>query len=436
MFWLLLFIYIIVLLVPFYHKRGRIDWFTPWTIYSVLLFVNTVPFLIVTHGSKEMVTEPVITLLGSRYDNVILMYIMHQTLFNIFYYISYRNLQFSKIKTSIYSYEPKTKTLLRVYIILMSLSLIYILYFINSVGGLDGLLLIYNDREALQEDRSIGFVFINFATYLAGAFHIKYLSTNGFSRIQLLINIVVAMVILSSQGGRSPFVLYLINIAVCYNYFVKKINLLSIRYIPVYFFVLFFIVGVFLLRTQGTDDLAANVILENLSVFITGNSYVDIQALIIDHFDHNTFWGGESYKGILGMLIPRSFYPSKMPIDEGVFIHEMIYDYRNVLNCKDFYTSYPPASLGAMYANFGYLGIILGGFILGAIHKYAFTLFSKSKSVFIVFIYVFLVVKFQLTVFYIAHFTYNIILLTFFYSIIKFFSRTTSGRKSYSKVTV
>ena len=431
MFWLLFLVYTLILFIPFY-KRRTIDWFSPWVMYSVLLFVNTIPFLIISHYNKEIVTEPVLGIVKSNYDSLILKFLVNQSLLNIVYYLSYSNCRFKKARNAFFSLEMKTKGLRISYLFLSLLAIIYTFYFISSVGGLEGLLLIFNDREALQGDRTLWFVLINFAVYLAGAFHIKYMSIKGFSGIQLFVNIVIALIVLSSQGGRSPFILYLINIAVCYNYFIKRINLLSVKYVPVYLLIVVFIVGVFLLRTQGSDDITIHTLLDNLSIFISGSSYVDIQVLIINFFDNNDFWYGESYRGILGMLIPKSLYPGKMPIDEGVYIHEMIYNYRDVLSCKDFYTSYPPATLGAMYSNFGYFGIVVGGWLLGIIHKYAYTLFSNSKNVFIVFIYVFLVVKFQLTVFYIAHFTYNIIMLTFFYTIIKFFSSFSINKKRVS----
>lgn len=435
MFWLLFVFYVLIIIIPF-CKRGKKDWFSPWVMYSVLMIVNTVPFLLISHYNKEIVTGPVLEVIKSNYDSVILKFIINQSLFNIVYFFSYNRFKFKCARIGFFNLEMKARQHWAVCVCLSLCSLLYTFYFISSVGGIDGLLLIYNDREALQGDRTLWFVLINFAVYLAGAFHVKYMSIKGFSGIQLFINIIIALIVLSSQGGRSPFVLYLINIAVCYNYFIKRINLLSLKYVPIYLGVVGFIIGIFLLRTQGLDDITVYALVDNLSVFLSGSSYVDIQALIINFFEKNEFWYGESYRGLLGILIPKSLYPDKMPIDEGVYIHEMIYNYKDVLGCKDFYTSYPPATLGAMYSNFGYVGIVFGGFLLGLIHKYAYSLFLNTKNVFIVFIYVFLVVKFQLTVFYIAHFTYNIILLTFFYSIIKFFSRTTSRRKSYSKVIV
>ncbi len=399
------------------------------------MIINTVPFLLISHYNKEICTEPVLAVLKSNYDSVILHFIINQTLLNLVYFYSYNRFSLKNANISFFSLEMFPRGLRVVYLLLFLLAILFTFYFISSVGGIEGLLSIYNDREALQGDRTLWFVLINFAVYLAGAFHVKYMSIKGFSGIKLVINIVVALIVLSSQGGRSPFVLYLINIAVCYNYFIERINLFSFKYVPIYIGVVGFIIGIFLLRTQGADDITVYALVDNLAVFLSGSSYVDIQALIINFFEKNDFWYGESYKGILGMLIPKALYPGKMPIDEGVYIHEMIYNYSNVLTCKDFYVSYPPSTLGALFSNFGYVGIFVGGFLLGIIHKFAYSSFLKSKNAFIVFIYVFLVVKFQLTVFYIAHFTYNIILLSFFYIIIRFFARPRNRKKLSVKVT-
>lgn len=421
MFWILLILYIVTLLIPFFYRR-EFDLFSPWRIYSILLFVNTIPFLMISHYTKDVVTYPVLNVVGTHYDNVIQVYIFNQSLFNIFYYFGFRRSHFKKIP-QIFNMKIGTNYLMGLYIVLASFSLLYTIYFIQSVGGIEGLLLLFNDRAQIYEERTIWFMIVNFSIYLAGTFHIIYISRRGGNLFQLLANIVIAMIVLVSQGGRSPFILYLINITICYNYFIKKINIFSFKYIPIYTFVVAFVIIIFLVRTKGTDDMTETTIIDNLNVFISGNSYVDIQALIINFFDKNSYWGGESYKSLSGMFIPRSLYPDKMAIDEGVYVHEMIYNYKDVLKCKDFTSSYPPSTLGIMYANFGYLGIVFGGFLLGVIHKYAYNLFTKLQNVFVVNIYVFLIIKFQLTTFYIVNFIYNIILLMVFYYIIYFFSR-------------
>ncbi|MGQ7148454.1 hypothetical protein ACUOA8_59935, partial [Escherichia sp. SS-MK2] len=70
--------------------------------------------------------------------------------------------------------------------------------------------------------------------------------------------------------------------------------------------------------------------------------------------------------------LPRSIYPEKPPVDDGMYIRTIAEGY-NVTPSRPvqelYASSWPPETLGSMYANFWIPGVVFGMYILGIIYK-------------------------------------------------------------------
>ena len=92
-------------------------------------------------------------------------------------------------------------------------------------------------------------------------------------------------------------------------------------------------------------------------------------AVIIDHtMENKSYLYGETFLKFLYAPIPRILWPEKPNIRIGPYVAQNILGYYNSSGA-------PPGGVAELYLNFGWAGIILGSFILGAlmalIHKNA-----------------------------------------------------------------
>ncbi|KAA6314588.1 hypothetical protein EZS27_034820, partial [termite gut metagenome] len=161
----------------------------------------------------------------------------------------------------------------------------------------------------------------------------------------------------------------------------------------------------------------------------SGNGYVNIQLYILDHFNWDNMWYGKSYVDLFYSWIPRSIFIDKPPIDEGIYIANLYlgdsFQPTTPAHSMVFY-SWPPGTMGIGYINFHIIGIVLAYFILGRIQKIIQLIFIEMNyAPFILFLYTFIVIKFQLTNFYIFS-AINYILLLIVFS---FFCKLTVRNK-------
>jgi hypothetical protein len=177
--------------------------------------------------------------------------------------------------------------------------------------------------------------------------------------------------------------------------------------------------------TDFAESNKKNVFGDNIENLISGNSYVNIQLYIIDHFNTENIWYGRSYIDLFYAWLPRSVFTDKPPVDDGMYIVNHYYGYffqpstpiRLMIQ-----TSWPPGTMGIGYINFHFIGIILAYFILGRLMKMGYLIFTKMRySPLILFFYSFLVVKFQLTNFYIFYTISYVFLLIVLSIMIKLF---------------
>ena len=185
-----------------------------------------------------------------------------------------------------------------------------------------------------------------------------------------------------------------------------------------------FVIVFQLLRFQETNDLTGVNLMSESDALFDSMAYMKTQLLIQNYFIGHDYWLGRIYSFLLYIFVPRSLFPDKPFIDDGVYIFNMTYNPSDVLATNYFYNSWPPFTCGISYANLGVLGVLIGGYILGIIHAFVYRYVkNNNESFFSAIIYTFVVIKFQLTIFYIANLSYLFIQCFIFKKIYIFFRR-------------
>lgn len=411
---IIIIIYTIVLSYPLWRKKKK-DYFEPMSLWSILTIFYSVPFLFIAFTSREISDEIVLNLCGSEYNKELCFFMFNQSLFAVIYFISYRQIKINKcINSNFWALSLSKSRCLLLCVVLYSFALLMSFLFIIKFGGLNTLIASFTNRDAIVGENQIYFSISNFFVYLASLFHLKYLSYCKKKVFGIVICLIIGLIVLSLYGGRSPFLTYLISVGIYYNYLIKKINIFSLKLLPVYIVAAIFFVMLLGLRFSNDKDMNELIRENALSVF-GGNSYVDIQVGIRHYFSNNDLWLGKTFSDFYEAFIPRSLLPDKRPVDDGVYYYFLLNGNSNVFNIRSFDNSWPPSTLGSMYANFGYIGIIIGAFVLAYIQKFFYFKFlNNSNNIIFAYIYSFVVIKFQLTFFYFANICYMLIYITAF----------------------
>lgn len=418
-------IYFLVLWIPMLAKRK--DFFMPSVLFCITMSFYTIPdiVLFLIKGETFYATTLRFKLVDIP-EIAIFNFLLTQMLFVLSYYLTF---YLSLRKRSEDKYSEELSEYSKDYNLAIALSLISILasiYFIVGFGGVDSLLESFANRNKLVRNLPIVMKITPVLMTFASALAIKSIA-GGYkhSKVLLALIIVGATLTYPIAGGRSQLVVFVISILFYYNYWIKKINLFSVRYLPLYGLLFCFIIGFHLLRFKETQELSLSLIVENSGKLFESMAYVPTQLLIQNYFKTHDFWWGAVYTFIPYIFIPRSLCPTKPNIDEGTYVFFMKTNRDNLLNSHaDVITSWPPFTMGISYANWGIIGVILGGVVLGGIHAFMYNrLFKYRLNMFYMIVYIFVVLKFQMTVFYIANLIYLLIEIYIGSRIYKFYKK-------------
>ena len=142
---------------------------------------------------------------------------------------------------------------------------------------------------------------------------------------------------------------------------------------------------------------------KNLSNVFESISFVDRDMMTYDIFATRSFWNGKSYLGLIYAWIPRSIFPDKPPVDDGVYLANLIrgFEVEPVMPYSQItlHSSSPFSSFGIMYANFGVIGIAVGAFLLAYIYYRLYRQMTvKGNDIGSVLIYGYLMLAFGLSI--------------------------------------
>ena len=254
-------------------------------------------------------------------------------------------------------------------------------------------------------------------------------------RIKLLdIALVVLAGLMVGLGGRKALIMLVIECAAVYHYVVKPIKIrqiLNFKIITICCFIFLFFTTYSKLRTPGAFEEFVNDPIEfyigknegGLTKSLAGESYVPFYVSIVDYFDSNDKWDGASFLGLMSAFIPSSFYPDKPPVDDGMYWYSIAHG-NNVnppMPTRDLDgSSWPLETFGSMYANFGFIGVIVGMFFLGYIVSYTFKkmVYSNYQFKYVIF-YIIMLFTFEISTLRIVQALLAFIILSFIQLIIK-----------------
>lgn len=219
-----------------------------------------------------------------------------------------------------------------------------------------------------------------------------YYSKTKYQRhlILWLIFTLIAFLVEISFGTRNNggFIIFLFLLI--YHYWIKPINLFSIKILALFLiFSIFFLVWGTLRNYKNPLDKLKDpitTVYDSFEYFEGGFLYriagLETKALIVSYFNISNIWLGLSYKDLITAPIPKSIYPDKPPIDDGRYLIQIMhgYDIRPSVPLDEMAkTSMPPGNwIG--YMNFHIPGLLFYYYISGIILTLFYISFLKNKK--------------------------------------------------------
>lgn len=413
--------YLIVLLYPFW-RLNKLPIYHPSKIVCILYVLYTVPFIFYSIGNERelVINKFVLFMFGNEIDSLLLQYILLQTVGIFFLYLGIFSNMFStgqKFNFILFKSRDTFKFNYRSFIFFFILSILFFSYLIFSLGGLIDVIISANLRTTFLSGSTYLVKITTTFLYISVVFLIKSLSYKKINIILLLLFYIIYFLTLSAFGGRSDFIVLLLVSFFSYSIFFKSIKIVTLKNLAIVFGVLIYVVVIPEIRVDiiNVDKTIFEIFNENIITIARGNEYVSIQLAILGLFNYENLWLGSSYIDLLYSVIPRSIFIDKPPIEEGIYIFNNIignsvtpsYPARKMT-----LVGWPPGTMGVMFANFHILGVVVGYFILGVIYNFYYLALRNSNfNIPLVFIYLFVVIKFELTNHYIFHLITILILL-------------------------
>lgn len=258
-----------------------------------------------------------------------------------------------------------------------SVGVLVYLYFVNSIGGLLFLWAHLYLRTTLTQ--GMGYVFSVYTILLtatAGMVVYALRDRPGRWRAALAVVVVLAMaVLMGSLGGRSPAVAVIVLVVLTHHYCVRRRRRLLTpltAFLGVVVVAFMAIAPLFrragsLERYSASPTLVAADALEGLAAMAPDVSGFDRVAVMINYFTPENIWWGRSYIDLLAAPIPRSMYPRKPPVDDGVYFQEILYGRRvkPSLPAREMRPTSFPMGTYVTYMNFWIPGFLLASFLVG-----------------------------------------------------------------------
>lgn len=406
-------ILLVIFIVPIIVTRIKTkDNFHPVIISSFLNIITIVPYIFIvaideTQFSRDVVSHSSFESIEKSFFNF--------TMLQILAYLSMlvglsvkkefpiiRRLPIINNKLS----DKKIKLLI---IPAIGISMLSYFIFLQQIGGISYLLNNLNLRASFTSGNGYLLSLMKLMTLSVLVLIYKYWNKKGyvfktFITMMLLLNIFME----SSMGGRKSTIFIVIFVMIVIHYSVKKIKFLKPRFLLLIGAVFIYFILVPFLRADGgvekfLDDPseAFNEITEDYTYTIRGLSYVSHYILIINHFNNSDFWLGLSYLDLIYAPIPSAIFYDKPPVDDGVYVRSIAEGMNVEPNTSRQYlykSSWPPETFGAMYMNFGIMGLIIGFMFIGFIYKQLYILMKKSNFSFIyIYIYSYIIMNFELS---------------------------------------
>ncbi|PHC35530.1 oligosaccharide repeat unit polymerase [Bacillus toyonensis] len=410
-----------------YFKSDK-DIFSPGILITFLQIISTIPYLLLLFFDQNQISYLIYTN-DLDVENKLIWYLILQILGYICliagldykgYSHFFRNDPIMDI--------PKNRIHIAISVAL-SLGILGYMLFLKNVGGFSNL--IYNLQHRAEFTSGNGYI-LTLLKFLTVAICLLIYSRKykkiGNVRYKLFVCVVLVgtIFILSTLGGRKATIHLVIFCILFFHYGVSRVKKIPVKLYFLIILGLIYFIAMPILRSPGAVEYYSErpteiyeEVKQNYTDAIKSISYVDHFVLITDHFNLQNIWLGKSYVDLLKAPMPRSVYPEKPPVDDGMYIRTIAEGYHVTPSkpIQELYaSSWPPETFGSMYANFWIPGIVLGMYILGVIYKISY-LFMRIKgyNFLSIFIYGSIILNFQLSNLRMVQVTTDILLIIIFF---------------------
>jgi len=268
------------------------------------------------------------------------------------------------------------------YLVLLIFGLLLILVIFQSSGGIINYMSNTSQRYQMLAGYGavlkFGTLFIQLA--ILYFFSIKYKT----SPIYAYLIIIFGMSVLFTLGGRTGPI-FLLFAALVYVHFYHKKFAFTLKLFL--FFIIVFIVSVYisLLRFQNLDsilELQLSAVPFKLWYGVIGGyfTYIIRDSVIITYFSENDFWHGSGLLSFIYAFIPRSLYPDKPVVDNGIYVIAMSVGQKVTPpmlpeNLPNY--GWPEGYMSG-YMEAGWIGLILGVILSCYLINFVFSRLVKS----------------------------------------------------------
>lgn len=260
-----------------------------------------------------------------------------------------------------------------------------LIFFIYTYGGLDYVLSNMSQiRSGTDDNKNYLAAFVNsFSKYINLSFFIIFsivLMRKELSRFDYILLLICTLLTLFSiylSAGREAGIAFLISILVIYLAIYKKIPVLTVILFSIFSF-LYILFGKTFLFALNNENFDKDEFVNNNFFSTIGNSY----NIIVSEFSHQylslvNFMQYDYDFRFFGDYIYWIFKPFKLL---GFNIPDSISYYNTFIVHGVWDSEIPPGGIAFGYIQFGIVGVIIHGFILGCFFKFFDVIFDPKNQ--------------------------------------------------------
>ncbi len=383
-------IYSFLAFAPFFlifliKKRSRQnDLLSPYVIFAGLLFIGTSlrTLYILFDGNADGLKS----LLGPySYEDILYLGLIGINIGVLSFMSGYYSMSSGRQVTTTNSLAPKfikKNTYSIVFTVFFLIGVTLIFFYLNAISFITDL-----SDKGISTKRFIGdnrtvFGFLSIGSNIIAVLTIVHalyyynVKRTKVNRLILIFLFFLAILIPIIARTRVDIVYLLLSILVIKHYSYKKIKL---KYLLGFIFISFTILSILgsIVKVKDEDttiNFNFSSIIENI-VYAPHFLGVGKTSVIIATIpEKESFHFGKSYLSILFAPIPRPMWPEKPVIRVGRFVGQNLYEKGN-------FTGVPPGIVGESYLNFGWAGIFIIPFLLGALIKKIYNKIIKTNHI-------------------------------------------------------
>lgn len=229
--------------------------------------------------------------------------------------------------------------------------------------------------------------------------------------------------------NRTPGFIALLMLFFVFNFRIKKINT-NIIFNKYFLITLIFILAAssYATNLRGSGNSIGSKAIKDM---VLNLSNVGRDQFVYDYYSSNTKLLGRGYLNIIPSLIPG--ITNKPPTDDGLYLVNLIRGaYININSTFDSYPfqtgSVPFSSPGYSFANFGILGLIVGGLFMGILQNNTYKFLLRNNNSFNVSVYFYVVYSLGLSTGRLVPTLLSIVFILIFENIFRFRIKLTRGK--------